>query len=175
MYVTVDIGTVFNVPHFIKNNLLTRIYSDVTGLTIDGVWNGNTIYQTLYTMTKFQFPVTHILVLPVAPHCRCSIAAFRLPMAGIPFSPGFRTLPVPQLQKLQQLRCYTHFTNHYSTATLAEDSRLIHIAAISHIMQHGPLSNHHIALSSPCHERRFFLKPLLSNGCRIFARLAIVA
>jgi hypothetical protein len=41
-----------------------------------------------------------------------AVAQERLPAAGFPFPLASRTVPVPQLQQLQQPCCFTHFTNH---------------------------------------------------------------
>jgi hypothetical protein len=46
----------------------------------------------------------------------CSVMAFGLPTVDVPLHLGTQTVPVHQLQQQQQPRCFTGFTNHYSTS-----------------------------------------------------------
>jgi hypothetical protein len=77
-------------------------------VTVDGVWIYWTFLHIAHDCTS-QLSATHIHWHPQSRlHCHCSVVVCRLPLGSL-------TLPLLQLQQLQQPRCFPHFANHYST------------------------------------------------------------
>jgi hypothetical protein len=79
--------SIANLPELVFSNyILSRV-----AVTIDGVSNSNYIYWTLLPTKR---PLSRL-------HCRCSLAAFRLPTADIPFFSGFPNYPrAPSVRQL---------------------------------------------------------------------------